>query len=117
MRLHISIRLPSLTNLHGMDWRKLTRLKNQQKAATKLCLLKATNNEGQIKPAPPVTVTLTRVGPRRLDDDNLAAAFKFMRDTIAAFLGLDDGSPLYIWRYAQRVGKYGVDVEITGITQ
>ena len=40
----------------------------------------------------------------------------WIRDQIAANVGVDDGSPLYTWRYEQRVEKgerYGVDVEIT----
>ena len=75
----------------------------------------AIHTEGQQIPTVPLLVTITRVGPRRLDDDNLAAACKYVRDQIAAVIGIDDGSPLYTWRYEQRVGgrkEYGVDVEI-----
>ncbi len=61
----------------------------------------------------PITVIITRIGPQKMDDDNLAVACKYVRDQIAAVVGVDDGSPLYTWRYAQRRGKYGVDVEIT----
>lgn len=64
-------------------------------------------------PPMPVVVTITRLGPRRLDDDNLAAACKAVRDEIADAFKVDDGSPLYTWRYEQRIGPYGVDVDIS----
>ena len=111
MRFHIPIRLPSLANSR-MHWRRLARLKRQQRGATLYCMY------GKQLPAVgvPLTVTITRIGPRRLDDDNLASACKYVRDQIAAVIGVDDGSPLYTWKYAQRVSsnryKYGVDVEI-----
>lgn len=40
----------------------------------------------------PVLVTLTRIGgAKRMDDDGLATSMKFVRDRIAAALGVDDG--------------------------
>lgn len=53
-------------------------------------------------PALPIVVTLTRVASRALDDDNLAYAFKALRDAIAAWYGVGDapGDPI-VWRYAQ----------------
>lgn len=53
----------------------------------------------------PCIVTLTRVGPRKLDDDNLASGFKALRDGIADRLGVDDGDSRVTWRYAQVRGK------------
>lgn len=41
-------------------------------------------------PLLPVLVILTRIAPRELDSDNLAAALKGTRDQVAAWLGLDD---------------------------
>ena len=49
----------------------------------------------------PVEITLTRLGGRQMDDDNLVAAFKALRDGIAARLGLDDADPRLRWRYEQ----------------
>jgi hypothetical protein len=58
--------------------------------------------------------TLTRIGKRRLDDDNLAGAFKAIRDGVADGLGLDDGDPRIEWRYAQEIGReYGIRIEIS----
>lgn len=65
----------------------------------------------------PTTCTLVRVAPRALDDDNLAGAFKAVRDEIAAFFGVDDGPKGPIaWRYEQRreaPKKYAVEIRLT----
>lgn len=66
-------------------------------------------------PAMPVTVTLTRVSPRALDDDNLAHAFKAVRDGVADWLGLPDNNPAIRWQYAQRKGKpAGAEIVVEG---
>ena len=105
MLFHIPIKLPSLMNLR-VNWRKMMRLKKDQRTATKLCM--------KDKPIPPgpLVVTITRIGPRRLDGDNLQGACKYVRDQIAAQVGPDDGSSFYTWVYKQRIGKYGVEVDI-----
>lgn len=41
-----------------------------------------------------LVVRMVRVAPRPLDDDNLAAAFKRLRDAIAKSTGVHDASPL-----------------------
>lgn len=108
MRFHIPIELPSLANTR-MHWREMARLKKKQREATAYCMV------GKVIPLPPLTITITRIGPRRLDDDNLASACKYVRDQIADIVGLDDGSSMYTWRYNQRIGansQYGVEVEI-----
>ena len=51
---------------------------------------------------PPYEVTLTRVGPRPLDDDNLRGALKSVRDGIADAFGMDDRDPRVTWLYGQR---------------
>ena len=53
---------------------------------------------------------LTRVAPRQLDSDNLQAAFKAIRDEVAAQVGIDDGSDRWHWEYHQRKGAPGVEV-------
>ena len=54
----------------------------------------------------PIEILLHRVGKRELDDDNLAYAFKGIRDGIADGLGLDNGNDhRIIWLYAQSTGK------------
>ena len=46
-------------------------------------------------------VVLTRCGPRPLDSDNLASAFKGIRDGVARRIGVDDGDPRITWHYEQ----------------
>jgi hypothetical protein len=36
-----------------------------------------------------------------------------VRDEIADAVGEDDGSEQFTWMYEQRMGEYGVEVEIT----
>lgn len=110
MQFQIPIRLPSLANGQGrVGWRKVARMKKDQRAAVALVL--ADRRTPPLPPLPAI-VTITRVGPRRLDDDNLAAACKYVRDAVAAAYGEDDGGPLYEWRYAQQIGTYAVEVEV-----
>jgi hypothetical protein len=44
-------------------------------------------------------VVLTRVSPRPFDDDNLAAAFKSIRDGMATRWDIDDGDDAVVWLY------------------
>jgi hypothetical protein len=60
-------------------------------------------------------VTLTRIGPRKCDSDNLQGALKAVRDQVAEELGLDDGDERLEWRYEQEQrgrGVLGVRVRI-----
>lgn len=114
MRFHIPIRLPSLSNGQGRmgGWRKLARMKKEQRAAAALAMKDA---DCPALPSLPVVVTITRIGTQRLDDDNLAASCKYVRDQIAVAFGVDDGSSAYTWRYDQRIvpgSAGGVNVEI-----
>ena len=49
----------------------------------------------------PVTVKLTRINGKELDDDNLRGAMKAVRDEIAKSLGVNDRDPAVKWLYAQ----------------
>lgn len=70
----------------------------------------------------PIVVTLTRIGPRKLDSDNLAGSAKHARDGIADALGINDGDDQQaVWVYGPqrsgpvggpRGGKYAVEVLI-----
>lgn len=106
LRAFLPLRLPSLPNtrLHPL---RLYRLLKMQRNAVMRELRR------HIRPSLPATVTLTRLGPRRLDPDNLAASFKACQDSIAAWIGVDDGSPLYVWTYAQEKSDvYGLRIEV-----
>jgi hypothetical protein len=66
-------------------------------------------------------VTLTRIAPRSLDDDNLPRSFKAIRDGVADALGTDDSARSNLrWRYAQEKGppkQYAVRIQIEIETQ
>lgn len=105
MQYSIPIKLPSLANLR-VHWRKMARLKKQQRLAVWMCM-----REAKFPPGP-LRVTITRIGPRKLDDDNLASACKYVRDQIANMVGVDDGDSYYEWCYRQRIGRYTVEIDI-----
>lgn len=68
-------------------------------------------------PEPPLVVTMTRIGGKQMDTDNLAGSFKAVRDAVARFLGIDDRHAARV-RYdcQQRTRKnnesYGCTIEI-----
>ncbi len=90
-------------------WRARARRVKEERATTKLCCELALT-----KPKSwPVVVKLTRIGPRKLDSDNVSGCLKAVRDQVAVFLGVDDGDESKVtWSYAQERGPYGVRVEI-----
>lgn len=98
---------PSTPNLREHWATKAKRTKKQRAAGNRLCaeeLQRATS-------ALAVTViVLTRVAPRFLDSDNLAAAMKSYRDGVADRLRIDDATPLVRWEYAQRKGQQTVEL-------
>jgi hypothetical protein len=60
----------------------------------------------------PVAVTLTRIAPRKLDDDNLRGAMKHIRDGVADWLEIDDGDDRIQWLYGQEKGPAAVRIEV-----
>ncbi len=63
--------------------------------------------EAPQRPALPVVVTLARHfrhPGKPMDDDNLAGAFKAVRDQVAEWLGVDDADPRVSWHYSQQKG-------------
>ena len=61
---------------------------------------------------------IKRGSPRKLDDDNLASGFKAVRDGVADWLGIDDGSPRICWQYAQeksKAGEYAARVHVSWV--
>lgn len=108
MRFRVPLRLRSLTNLR-LSWQARAGLAKRQRKAVQRVMA------GKPIPPLPLVVIMTRVGPGRLDDDNLDSACKHVRDQIAAEVGEDDGSPLFTWVCQQRSdgpGVYAVEVEI-----
>lgn len=62
-----------------------------------------------------VVICMVSFRRRTLDDDNLSGACKWLRDAIAASLGIDDGDSRLRWEYAQieTKGKEGTAVHIS----
>lgn len=108
------LRLPSLANLR-LHWAKLAKLKATQKLVARSSTLA---HADVWRCRLPMVITLTRIGPRKLDVDNLAASLKGTIDGIALALDVDDGDDGLEWRFKQeRAAKgakhaYGVRVEI-----
>ena len=71
----------------------------RKKAHTEAGLL--LTREALAKHGPLLRITLTRVAPRTLDQDNLVASFKGIQDGVAEALRIDDGSPAIEWIYQQ----------------
>lgn len=65
---------------------------------------------------PPYHVTLIRIGPRELDeDDNLRHAFKHVKDGVCDALGIknDNDKSKITWAYAQEKSRYAaIRIEI-----
>jgi hypothetical protein len=100
------MKLASLANVRE-HWRVKHRRSKEQRALLHGMLWTAS------KPLLPATVTITRIGKKKLDSDNLAISAKHVRDGIADAYGVDDGSDLYTWKYEQEIGKeYAVRIEI-----
>jgi hypothetical protein len=110
-----NLRLQSESNLRG-HWRKHHARHKAQRADTYWWL----RHWVPVPPVLPLTITITRIAPHALDDDNLAASGKHVRDGIADWLdnapgrGQDRRNGL-VWRYAQRKGgvrQYAVEITI-----
>lgn len=95
-RFEVPIKTASTSNLRE-HWRARHRRTDTQKKATRY---RCPPWHG----GPLLVVRLTRIAPRRLDDDNLRGALKSVRDGVATWLRVDDASPLVLWEYAQETG-------------
>ncbi len=112
MRVEIPIRTRSEANAR-LHWAARARQASEQRRVARICVRAAL---ARLPPPFPLTVTLTRLAPRRLDSDNLAISLKAVRDGVADALGLDDGDARLVWRYAQEGlprGRYAVRVEVS----
>ncbi len=106
----IALSVRTVSESNGRDhWaKKARRVKNQRFTAA------AWTRSHLTRPLP-VIVTLVRVAPRALDDDNLRGALKAIRDGVADGLGVDDRDPRVTWVYLQRrgaPGSYQVEIGI-----
>jgi hypothetical protein len=114
IEVEMDMKIVSVANMR-LHWAAKARLTKSQRQKTRNALAAVAQSFGV--EVLPVTVVLTRVAPRRLDGDNLQSGFKAVRDGVADWLGVDDGSSLVDWQYAQRSDGpkvYKVEIEVIG---
>jgi hypothetical protein len=107
----IPIKIESSLNLRE-HWRVKANRNTSHRAAAWFGLKGASKWTADMLPC---VVTLTRIAPRELDDDNLAGGFKSVRDGVADWLGLDDRDKRVKWVYDQRKGapkQYAAEIQI-----
>lgn len=63
----------------------------------------------------PWEVTITRIAPRQLDDDNAVGAAKGVRDAIAAWCGVDDRRPQVRYIVEQEKGPIAVRIVVRSL--
>lgn len=111
MKLSLPLKLESAANARDGHWAQRLRRTSPQRSAAALAVKAAIAGARLAQ----LEVTLTRISPGTLDDDNLRGALKAVRDGVASALRIDDASPLVRWLYEQRHGdakQYGVEIEI-----
>ena len=100
VRVEIPLRTVSESNTRG-HWSARAKRSKNARGLAQIVLRSALG----VRPIDlPLTVRITRISPRGLDDDNLRGALKAVRDGIADYLAIDDRSPLVTWDYAQERG-------------
>lgn len=106
------IRLTASTNAREGHWSARSARAAAQRHGARLTM------KGLMRKPPEAAgyrIRMTRVAQRKLDDDNLAAALKHIRDGIADWIGINDGSDRLLWQCADvSAGRavYGVLIEV-----
>lgn len=98
-KAELPIETCSEANQRGHWSRKAKRAKTQRADARYWCRIKF--GLITIPVDTHIHIQLVRLAPRELDSDNLASAFKAVRDGIADYLGIDDGDKRLHWEYTQ----------------
>jgi hypothetical protein len=101
--------LKNTTNGGGGRWRHVAGIKAKRAAAFCACR-KLELPEGER-----LIVLITRIGPRRLDDDGATTSGKPIQDGIADALGINDRDPRVTWLPVDQakggVREYGCRIE------
>lgn len=112
----VPVRLVNGANAREHWAERARRAKWERKAATTALITQSIRWIGYLAGAESVTITITRRGGRRMDDDGLTISAKHVRDGIADWLGIDDGDKRLTWIVKQDKaprGKHWVDVVVT----
>ena len=110
MTILLPLRTVSVSNVREHWSARALRAKQHRMVAKVevVAALKGARSHDQVR-----TVTLTRLAPRSLDTDNLAASLKAIRDGGADALGVTDGPGGIAWRYQQAKARtYGVRITV-----
>lgn len=101
----VPLLVQSVLNLRETWPQRSRRVAKEREIVTKA--LRDQAGTGSLLPAtwPRLLVTLTRRAGKRLDDDNATAGCKAVRDAVAAWLEVDDGSPRVVWVVQQEAHK------------
>lgn len=117
LSLILPVRVISEAN-SPQHWRLKNKRKLAQQEEVMIELANALKNRAVYFPC---KVTLTRIGPKRLDPDNLANAFKGVQDAVAKVLRADDGDISKLrWVYGQepiRKRQYSIRIDIAADIQ
>jgi len=116
LSVEIPMQLPSCANLRE-HWATRAKRVKKQRLVTQLATKNARGMlqaQASVVRGESLIVTLTRIG-RKLDSDNLASAFKAVRDQVAEELGVDDGSDAIGWHYVQAKGPAGIKIEVSAV--
>lgn len=109
IKFTMPMRLENLANKREHHFQRSKRARCQRGAAFMYC-----GEQTAVRPPLPLVIRITRVGKKLMDSDGLTISAKHIRDGIADWLGVDDGSHMITWTVLQRVGKdYSVEVEIS----
>ena len=105
--IEIPMPLPSLSNGRGHSRERGRIVKRQRETVMRALMVPWSLALGDAcLTLAPLTITLVRVAPRGLDDDNLRGALKASRDSVTAWLGhTDDAHPHLRWMYGQAVDE------------
>lgn len=117
LRVLLPIRLESEAN--ARDWRKRSRRSQDQHKTVEDFLWPMA---GVLRAALPLQISIARIAPRKLDNDNLQVTPKYVRDAIAKVLGVDDKEdPRVCWELpiTQRKGaasEYATELTIQSVS-
>ena len=106
MTITVPIRTAAGLNVREHHIARSRRVKAEREAVAWLL-------KGHASPMLPCEVLLTRVSPSgKLDSDNLQGSLKACRDSVAAWLHVDDRHDHIVrYRYAQARGEWAVRIE------
>lgn len=115
MEYFLDLHLKSAANIKK-HWRERAMITKVLRSAAYWETVKNINKIHEI--TPPLVITLTRISPRKLDEDNLLYAFKPIRDGIADVLWPElshvkrDDHDGVQWLYTQEKGESKIKISI-----